>query len=356
LKLEERTMARISGTDGNDTLPDTEGDDYIMPGRGDDAITLGPGRDSVEIEPYGGNDVIFGFTSGEDTLLVNYFPTIDSPDDVTPYIINREADASIDLTAAAGGKPGPPTMIFRETTGIFPGDLGVNTGEFYDPDYVPIPPPPEPVRPDPFDDFVLGTDGNDLVGSNNAIGVVVGDVAGREFEGTGDPSTDGDDTIYTKGGLDAIWTHNGDDIILITPDSGSVFIKDFDPSRDAVVFNDFPSFDSFDDLKSPFLEVGSFSNPNYPVSIYPGGGFGHDGVFVNVEFASYMSEDELTPNNIMFNRPVLDVVTPIDPGGKLPPRPSVTLTDDINPSAVPTDTEITGSYFDIAGVADFGDF
>lgn len=323
-------MARIRGTDGNDTLPDTEGDDHILPGKGDDTISLGPGRDSVEIEPYGGNDLIEGFTSGEDTLLVNYFPTIDSVDDLTPFLeYNVEGGAaSLNLKAAAGEASGSPNIIIYTLTGVTPQDLGVNTGELYDPDFVPIPPPPEPDR---TDGIVIGTDGDDYI-SHDTEPVTYTTVSGSKHYGSGDPITDGNDTIYTKGGIDVVNTGAGHDTILITPVSDIISLTDFDPSHDTLVFNEFPTFDSFDDLKYPFINSWTTEGRNITV-LHPGSNPDRPDEYTNpiVWLPDGMTRDELTPDNIKFNV-ALDLdpvrVTPVDPLGKRPPRPSTEFTYD----------------------------
>lgn len=145
-------MAIMPGTNGNDILSGTEGDDYFTPIKGDDTVGVGPGRDSVEIEPWSGNDTILDFKSGEDTLLINFFPTIDSPDDVYPFVVHDFGTGvtTIDLSAAAGETPGMQVVAFRNSTMVWAEDIGVNTGEFYDPDYVPTPPGWQPNNADDF--------------------------------------------------------------------------------------------------------------------------------------------------------------------------------------------------------------
>jgi hypothetical protein len=132
-------MASIPGTEGKDDLTDTAGDDYITPGLDDDIIVLGAGRDTVEIEPVGGNDRIYGFKSGEDTLVLNYFPNLNGPNDVPPDMVENDF-LHHEATVALSDISNIPTMNgveFRETTGVSLQDMAFNTGPDYDPDFVP---------------------------------------------------------------------------------------------------------------------------------------------------------------------------------------------------------------------------
>jgi hypothetical protein len=108
----------ITARGGNDTISDLGGDDVIQPGPGDDTLAVGFGRDLIDIQPGGGHDRIMGFTSGDDTLLLKNFRTLDHFDDLRPFFtIDPDAvTVTLDVSAAAGGTPGEQTLTFQYTT------------------------------------------------------------------------------------------------------------------------------------------------------------------------------------------------------------------------------------------------
>jgi hypothetical protein len=136
-------MAELFGSDDDNTIVGTMSDDTIQGLGGNDTIDLGQGQDTVVIEPDDGHDRISGFTSGDDTLTLSNFTTIDSYQDLVPFTSTTNGTTMIDVSAAAGGLPGGQTLTFIDTAGIAEGDV-----EFAD-----IPPLPGPPRIPDFETF-----------------------------------------------------------------------------------------------------------------------------------------------------------------------------------------------------------
>jgi hypothetical protein len=115
----------IDAKGGPDTLSDLAGNDVVMPGNGDDEVHLGPGRDIVEIKPDEGLDQIYGFRSGEDTLMLNGFTSINGYAGLEPHFSSDQeaATVTLDLSAAAGGTAGTQTLTFLKSFGIGEDDI-----------------------------------------------------------------------------------------------------------------------------------------------------------------------------------------------------------------------------------------
>jgi hypothetical protein len=109
--------------------------------------------------------------------------------------------------------------------------------------------------------------------------------------------TQRDDTFYPEGGVDFISTYGGHDTIVVTPDIGTVYLLDFSPTRDTVVFSGFRNFDSFDDVKFPYVTFIPSDDPNRPFHVIePTGTVGRG----SVVFDQSIIIDYLNSENIKF--------------------------------------------------------
>lgn len=183
-------MAKVLGTDGNDTLTDEAtadqiegfagddiiengfGNDRIFPGTGDDQIFIYPGQgdDLLVIEPDGGHDIVRGLSRDHDSLVFSGYRVIDSYDDLAAFTSFDEETGllTIDVSAAEGGTPGEQTLAFLNSAEFHPDIVGVNTEGFdlhaiepveppvVEPPVVepPVVEPPDPIGPiDPILDY-----------------------------------------------------------------------------------------------------------------------------------------------------------------------------------------------------------
>jgi hypothetical protein len=114
--------------------------------------------------------------------------------------------------------------------------------------------------------------------------------------------TTGDDTFYPKGGHDFITTYGGRDTIVVTPEIHTVWLLDFNPAKDTVVFTDFANLKTFDDVKFPYLSFIPSPSPSLEfLTIMPEGS--GKGGYGSVVFHWDVVIEYLNPDNIKFDPP-----------------------------------------------------
>ena len=154
-------------------MPD---DDLHVSTNEDETLTGGDSADTFVFGQGHGNDVISGFTNGEDLIDLTQFPAISGFSDLT--VTSDENGVTIDLTAHGGG-----TILLQ---GFHIDDL--DASDFVFP--------------------IAGTTGDDTIYGGGGDDVIYGGAGDDWFFGGAD-----DDTIYGGAGNDTIIGDAGDDMI-----------------------------------------------------------------------------------------------------------------------------------------------
>ena len=172
---------RLEGGEGADFLGGGEGDDTLIGGTGNDDLVGDGGADTFVFEPGHGNDTIWDFTNGEDTIDLSGFASISGFHDLT--ITESDDGVTIDLADFGGG------TIFLVDVAL--SDLGAQDFVFGD------------------DGWTYGTEGND------SVQLTDGD---DKYAGLGGDDTiqgmDGDDVLSGGAGDDVLAGREGDDILV----------------------------------------------------------------------------------------------------------------------------------------------
>ena len=175
----------VTGTNGNDVLPNSSAKERFEGGLGDDTYTVGATGSDTVLDT-GGNDTIkFIWRDAADLQVENVFS---SGDDLVIEMVGASNTMTIEGAFAAETRI--ENVIYYNATGEW-GD-GFTARLFK------------------FGEAVTGQGGHLVVGTNNddTVSITEGDIADITLWGA-----DGDDTLTSGDGVQYIWGGNGNDII-----------------------------------------------------------------------------------------------------------------------------------------------
>lgn len=189
---------RIEGGEGDDWLGGGEGADTLIGGVGDDEMFGDGGADTFVFEAGHGNDVVWDFTTGEDTIDLSGFADISGFGDLT--LIDGDDGVTIDLADFGGG-----TILLKD---ISLADLGASNFEFsdgwvYGTDGV------DSVQLSDEDDKYAGLGERDMIRGYGGDDILSGGAGADVLSGG-----EGDDTLIGGTGDDRLWGQQGADTLI----------------------------------------------------------------------------------------------------------------------------------------------
>ena len=229
----------------------------------DETLTGGDGADTFVFGQGHGNDVISGFTNGEDLIDLTQFPAISGFSDLT--VTSDENGVTIDLTAHGGG-----TILLQ---GFHIDDLDASDFVF-------------PIAGTTGDDTIYGGGGDDVIYGGAGDDRIYGGVGDDTIYGGGDEDTlrgdEGDDTLTGGAGDDSMSGGEGADTFVFGLDHGNDTITDFDTGNDTIDLSAFGDAITWEELSAQISDVtdeqGAVTGVQVDLSDWGGGTITLDGV------------------------------------------------------------------------------